>query len=257
VRLVNISIRVLLHQYSLFDFNGGGEIIAGRGSNPTVIQDALDLYRDAREYVTSEGFGDEISWQESMCFEAFSESDFLREAAWVILCTGYKESILRRKFGYLSLCFCDWESGSAIVRHEPQCRSTALAGFNNPRKIDAILQIARYISTGSFSAVKSAILANPISRLQDFPYIGPVTAWHLAKNLGYDDAKPDRHLCRMSEELGYADPHHLCAAISLVTGDSRKVVDIVLWRYAAETRWTPQIKREIAAQCLSGCKPYR
>jgi hypothetical protein len=28
-----------------------------------------------------------------MCFEAFTENDLLREAAWVILCTGYKESI--------------------------------------------------------------------------------------------------------------------------------------------------------------------
>ncbi len=202
-----------------------------------MIQNALDFYRDAHEYVTSGGFGGEVAWQESMCFEAFTESDLLREAAWVILCTGYKESILRRKFNYLSLCFCDWESGIAITSREAQCRSTALAGFNNPRKIDAILQIARSVSTQGFPTLKSAIVTNPICRLQDFPYIGPVTAWHLAKNLGYDDAKPDRHLCRMSEGFGYADPHHLCAAISEITGDPRNVVDIVLWRYAAETRW--------------------
>ena len=206
-----------------------------------MIQNALDFYRAAREYLTNEGFAGEISWQGSMRFDAFSESDLLREAAWVILCTGYKESILRRKFNYISLCFCDWESASTIMMHEHQCRSAALAGFNNPRKIDAILRIASCVSVRSFTNVKSEIVSDPLTRLREFPYIGPVTAWHLAKNLGYDDAKPDRHLCRISETFGYSRPMDLCADISEVTGDSKNVVDLVLWRYAAETRWRPTL----------------
>lgn len=205
-----------------------------------MIQGALDFYRDAREYVTNEGFAGEINWQGAIRFQAFTESDLLREAAWVILCTGYKESILRRKFDYLSLCFCDWESGSTILNHEHQCRSTALAGFNNSRKIDAILSIARCVSIKSFAVIKSEILSDPIERLRGFSYIGPVTAWHLAKNLGYDEAKPDRHLCRISEAFGYNHPQQLCAAISRETGDSKNVVDLVLWRYASETRWRPE-----------------
>ena len=125
------------------------------------------------------------------------------------------------------------------MMHEHQCRSAALAGFNNPRKIDAIPQIARCISAQSFAIVKSQIVSDPLTRLQEFQYIGPVTAWHLAKNLGYNDAKPDRHLCRISEVFGYSCPMDLCADISEVTGDSRNVVDIVLWRFASETRWKP------------------
>jgi hypothetical protein len=213
-----------------------------------VIQDAVDFYRDAREHITNEGFAGEINWQGSMCLDAFSESDLLREAAWVILCTGYKESILRRKFNYISLCFCDWESASTIMMHEHQCRSAALAGFNNPRKIDAILRIASCVSVRSFTNIKSEIVADPLTRLQEFPYIGPVTACHLAKNLGYDDAKPDRHLCRISAAFGYSRPMDLCADISEVTGDSKNVVDIVLWRYAAETRWRPAYEQSLRRQ---------
>jgi hypothetical protein len=195
---------------------------------------ALQLYKIAREFVSIHGFDPEVEWQRSLHSSTFDESQLLREAAWVILCTGYRESILRKKFGFISLCFCDWESASEIVSCEPECRATALAAFNNNKKIDAIVRLARTIATTGFERLKVSIHHDPIQSLQTFSYIGPVTAWHLAKNLGFDVAKPDRHLCRMSERLGYTDVHNLCDDLSQMTGEEKKVVDIVLWRYAAE-----------------------
>ena len=45
-------------------------------------------------------------------------------------------------------------------------------------------------------------------------------------------AKPDRHLVRIAEGVGYDSPQQLCDVVSEIVGDPVSVVDIVTWRYA-------------------------
>src|SRR4051812_29835313 len=144
---------------------------------------ALQLYDVAYDTVVARGFEREIAWQRSLTFQNFSETDLLREAAWVILTSGFRTSIVNRIFSYISLCFCDWESSPAILASALQCRMTALAALNYPAKIDAILAVADTVSTVGFGELKQRILENPINELQRFPFIGGVTSFHLAKNL--------------------------------------------------------------------------
>ena len=80
---------------------------------------------------------------------------------------------------------------------------------------------------------RTAIERDPIATFNKFPLIGPITAWHLAKNLGLDVAKPDRHLTRVANALGFGDAFELCSAVATVTGEPKRVVDIVIWRYLA------------------------
>lgn len=193
----------------------------------------IDLFRSAEERVVAAGFGWEIAWQRQRLAASFSERDLLKEAAWVILCSGFREAAVRAHFNYISLCFCDWESAAEIAKHQSVCVSTASARFSNWKKLSAIVSVAESVATQGFESIQRVILQNPIRELQRFPYIGPVTSWHLAKNLGFDVAKNDRHLARIAERLGYKDAHGLCEDISAVTGEPASVVDIVLWRFAA------------------------
>jgi len=55
-----------------------------------------------------------------------------------------------------------------------------------------------------FDVYKRAVLQDPVPTLRSFPYIGGVTAFHLAKNLGADLAKPDRHLSRLAAAQGFS-----------------------------------------------------
>ncbi len=192
----------------------------------------VGFYHMAKEHVLAGGFAAEVSWQRERDFGAFSETDLLREAAWVILCSGFRESVVRRCFDFISLCFCDWESASRICSSATQCRTTALAGFGNSKKIDAILATSALVNKVGFPQLKGSILRDPIRSVQTLPFIGPITAFHLAKNLGYNTAKPDRHLVRVAAALGYSDAHLLCSSISVATGDPIQVVDLVLWRYS-------------------------
>jgi thermostable 8-oxoguanine DNA glycosylase len=68
------------------------------------------------------------------------------------------------------------------------------------------------------------------------PYIGSITAVHLAKNLGFNVAKPDRHLVRLSRQFGYICAADLCSDIAKDTGEQVKVIDLALWRYMADVR---------------------
>jgi hypothetical protein len=197
------------------------------------IEAALEFYEFARSY-SAIHFAEEVEWQRKLRFASITESDFLRESAWVIFCSGFKEKVLRGLFSSLSLCFCDWESARVIDENRYLCQKTALEVFKNSRKVDAILDICRFIGSQGFEDVKLAIQKDPINYLQELPYIGPITSWHLAKNIGFDLAKPDRHLVNVAETFQFLDVQELCSSISARTGDKTSVVDLVLWRYCAE-----------------------
>lgn len=192
------------------------------------------FYRTAKKHLLSAGFESEMDWLLERRLGDFTETDLLRESAWVILCSGFREAVVRRCFDLISLCFCDWESAADICNSAAFCKSTALAVFGNQQKIDAILGTAAIVNKLGFVLLKESILRDPIRTVQQLPFIGPVTAFHLAKNLGYTTAKPDRHLVRLAGALGYQDVHQLCSSLSQATGDPIQIVDVVLWRYVEQ-----------------------
>ena len=82
---------------------------------------AIEFFRKAECSVIAAGFAWEISWQKQRLATVFSECDLLREAAWVILCSGFRETVVRKCFDYVSLCFCDWESATSISENRTAC----------------------------------------------------------------------------------------------------------------------------------------
>lgn len=204
----------------------------------TVVQDNVSLRRLASAYLTAKqtviemGYSHEIDWQDSLTFSNIAESDFLRESAWVILSSGMREAVIRKKFPDISLAFFQWESAKKISLHRNRCRVNALCAFNNRRKIDAIIRIAIHVSQKGFCAVKESIQNEGISYVMHLPYMGPATSYHLLKNIGMQVAKPDRHLTRIANALGYHSPHLMSLDIARTIGEKVAVVDLVLWRYA-------------------------
>ena len=65
------------------------------------------------------------------------------------------------------------------------------------------------------------------------PWIGPITAFHVAKNVGVDVAKPDIHLNRLAESEGVT-AQQLCERLAKSTGYRAATVDLVLWRACAD-----------------------
>lgn len=178
------------------------------------------------------GYKEEIEWQDKLSSDSINESSFLKETAWVILSSGMKELIVRKLFFDISNCFYNWVSSKRIIKYEEKCLSDALKIFNNKPKLSAIIEAAKRINNIGFKNIKKMINSDPINKLQEFSFIGPVTAYHLAKNIGLNIAKPDRHLVRLSNQAGFSDVQSFCTEISSLTGDKISVIDIVFWRFA-------------------------
>jgi len=192
---------------------------------------AAIFYRKAKREVLSLGYANEITWQQSQSPMLVGEQEFLREAAWVVYCSGFRESVVRRYFDFISLCFCDWQSAYEIAEKRHQCVTAAMQVMRNWRKHEAVAEIAARVAVSGFESFKERLIAEPIETLCALPFIGSVTSLHLAKNLGFDVAKPDRHMLRLQAYLGFSDVGAMCDAIAKASGDPVRVVDVVLWRY--------------------------
>ncbi len=168
--------------------------------------------------------------------QMLSESEFLRELAWVVLSAGMAERVVRLKFAAVSEAFMFWSSAREISAREEICVTAALQHFAHAGKIGAIAAAARVVAEAPFHTLREKIFTNPVVELQRFSHIGPITAFHLAKNIGVRVAKPDRHLTRLSQAAGFSQVAELCACIGSFVGDDVSKVDTVLWRFATLDR---------------------
>jgi len=159
------------------------------------------------------GYGEEIEWQENLrhCNNSF---DFRDETIWVILNSGMKEQIARMINNRIKEAIAKDIDISLVFGHKG--------------KVAAIKLVRRDCGKLFEEYCKAE---NKIEFLQTIPFIGKITCWHLAKNLGEDCVKPDRHLVRIA---GIYDltPANLCEKLSNESGLKKCTVDIILWRSA-------------------------
>ena len=188
-------------------------------------------YLDAKLEVIRAGFCSEITSEPSH-ISRLTETAFLREAAWVVLSSGMREAVVRRKFDAISDAFYGWRSAALIQARAQECESLAAVHFAHSAKLHAITTIAARVANRGFAQFKAELQDDPIESLSKLPFMGPATTRHLAKNIGYDVVKPDRHLIRIAEAAQFESVDSLCRAISSLVGDRVSAIDSVLWRYA-------------------------
>ena len=192
----------------------------------------LDVYLNAKDAVVARGFAWEIDWQAERRLDRIDEAEFLRESAWTVLSAGFREAILRQLFVPVCDAFLGMRSAAVIQANRARCRQAALKVFNHQGKVNAILDIASIVDEMGFEHVRRRIEQEQVRFLQTLPYIGSITSFHLAKNIGLPVVKPDRHLRRIAAAAGFRSPQELCQLISDRLGEPVPVVDVVLWRYA-------------------------
>jgi hypothetical protein len=159
---------------------------------------------------------EDIYWAENVkpCNDADS---FARQALWVILCSGFKEQAAR-------------VIEAKIYKALRQGKSIDNIGHKSKAKA------IKYILDNKERLFKEYRAAeDKIEFLKSLPWIGDITKYHLAKNLGIDTAKPDRHLVRIAAQYGKS-PFDLCEELAKQKGCRVATVDYVLWR-AANLGW--------------------
>lgn len=192
-----------------------------------------EFFETASKYC-HENFPDELNWAkktDSNTFKYLKAKTFLSEYCWVVYASGFKVSIIEEKFPKLKCAFKDFdlESLSRMRSIKP-----VLEIFNNEIKADCFLKGCKLLSEEGFSTFKIHLKNEGVDYLERLPGIGPITKFHLAKNIGLIDVeKPDIWLVRV------ADKHNSTVAeivdfLSIKYKISRHVVDVILWRYLAD-----------------------
>jgi hypothetical protein len=182
--------------------------------------------------VLQEGFGHELDWYEQRATSTIDAKTFLSETAWVILNSGFRESVVRRHFPHISTAFDGFRCAERILGDSARMVRAGCRVLANKPKMKAIVNAAQWWMATGESEVLRMRRDGRIDPLMEIPYIGSITVWHLAKNLGFGVAKPDRHVQRIASQLGFPDTHSLCGEIGCALDLSPAIVDTVFWRYA-------------------------
>lgn len=193
----------------------------------------IELFEQAELFVRENGFGWEVDWCDHRAsFDKVEESDFLREYAWVVLNSGMSNKVINSKWQQLSAIFLQFEPHQ-VAESAKAIRIAALLVFGNRRKIDAILFVAQKICDEGFPTIKKKVKQNTLSYLFTLPFIGPITKFHLARNLGFDFIKPDRHLVKLASKYGM-HAFELCDLIHKKTKRRLGTIDVILWRFCEQ-----------------------
>jgi hypothetical protein len=203
--------------------------------HPKTLEQLASAYLLAKESVIRRGFSDEIDWQYDRDIRDVDVPTFLAEYAWVVLSCGMRERTVRSVFGGIVTAFQKWSLDAILAESVEQCMRDAMKLFANPAKIGAIGNVVSALADGAINIDDIVFSDAPLLELQRLPFVGPVTVYHLAKNLGMNVCKPDRHLVRLARTLQFATVDELCNTIALSLDEKLSVVDIVLWRYLSFT----------------------
>lgn len=181
------------------------------------LEKEVKVYLELREKLIDRGYKEEIEWCENVkkCQDMY---EFLSQYIWVVLNSGMRNQTAQKIADKVYTALANFVDINTVFGHKGKCKAINYV-------TDNLEDIYAIINAGADERYMI------IEYLESLPYIGKITKYHLARNLGYDFCKPDRHLIRIAK-LYNMNPFQLCNKIASRTGDRIGVVDVVLWRSA-------------------------
>jgi len=173
----------------------------------------LEYYNNAKNHILTHGYKDEVEWCEKRePFELCTPETLYFEYVYVVLNAGMKEQIARKIYER----FCK-DLDFNMIGHLGKREATRTGSGNYKMWFNSLQMLKTDMER--------------IEYLKTFPWIGDITKFHLARNIGIDCVKPDRHLVRLAEQFGFKTPFDMCVEIQRYTNEKLGVIDVVLWRY--------------------------
>jgi hypothetical protein len=174
------------------------------------MDDYFAHYQRAYNRVVTAGYQNEINWCRDMTsFDACTPENFFNEYVWCVLNAGMKEQVARKIYD----------------------RFMTMGDLTTIGHLGKRAAIARgIVEHGCWFRILQGS-NDKIEYLQTLPWIGPITKYHLARNIGIDCVKPDRHLVRLAQYYGFDSPLKMCEEIQrFVPYERLGTIDVVLWR---------------------------
>ncbi len=171
-----------------------------------------ETYLELKQVIINRGYEADVEWAENVK-PPEDVYDFLREYIFVVCNSGMRAQIAVGIFNNVILAI---RGGIPVW--------DVFKNFSKVNAINHVLGLKNHY-------FKQYLAADDVLEFcGTLPYMGDVLKYHLAKNLGFDCIKPDRHLERIAKSYN-TDPFSMCDKLS-ETGDSLNTVDTVIWRAA-------------------------
>lgn len=174
-----------------------------------------ELFAHIDRAVREAGYAHAIEWSENIKTPT-TAANFAAEAIYVICNSGMSNRVAVPIFERCMAALRRGDSASTVFGHQD--------------KAAAIDEIWGH-RVSLFRKLKD--VADLIEFCGSLSWIGPVTKYHLAKNLGANVAKPDVHLSRLAEPEGVS-AQELCERLAQETGYRAATIDLILWRACAD-----------------------
>jgi len=175
----------------------------------------LKRFRRIEAVLREFGYADAIEWSEALAPPAGAD-EFAEHAIYVICNSGMKNSVAEPIFNRCMEALRNGRSTKAV--------------FGHPGKSPAI-DVIWHLRGPLYGMYLGS--DEQLTFLESLPWIGVVTSFHLAKNLGADFAKPDVHMERLARR-DRTTTHKLCAKLAKRTGYRIGTIDTILWRACAD-----------------------
>ncbi|KWV95519.1 hypothetical protein [Erythrobacter sp. AP23] len=174
----------------------------------------LERFRLLEAAIRARGYGPTIEWTESLAPPEDPE-DFAQQTIYVICNSGMANTVATVIYDRCMDALRSGRSVTDVFRHPG--KSLAIDTIWRERE----RHFADYMAAG-----------DKVFALRTLPWIGDITALHLAKNFGADVAKPDVHIERLARAES-TSTEKLCARLSAASGYRAATVDTILWRACA------------------------
>lgn len=179
--------------------------------------------------------------------KTITPQSFLREYAWVVYASGFKVEILAKKWKNLSSAYFNFDPIRIPTSAEDfaMLRQKVFEVIAHQNKFKAIM-VTMMLVKKEWEILKRRVLTGRIDDLKQLGYIGNVTKYHLARNLGIcDTGKPDIHIVRLSKHFGYNSPMKFIDKAAEIAKVKRGIVDLAMWAYASDHGTKDLIPNEV------------
>ena len=209
----------------------------------------LEYFAKAKEFVL-DNYSEDYNRIANTKFEEITPEFFFSEYCWVVYTSGFNAKIVSKLFPALQEIYAPLVGVFKTFRSDVntnEIETKALGIINNKRKVKSIISVAvnsgKEINQLGWLKYKETKLNSP-DKLQKLPFIGPITCYHLARNIGLlDFMKPDIHMERVAKHWNFDNSLEMCRDIQNTYDLPLGLIDLIMW-YSLST-FGSKIKKEI------------
>lgn len=183
-----------------------------------------------------------------------TETDFLRQCARAVLGARRRYGALEKWWADMERVFFKWDIGR-IVEEPESVKARALQVLNSPKRVDEVIEIARWLKEREWPAVHAELLGfirkdkggNPavtkelIGWLDRVPGVGRALASSIARDLVIGRIRDDVWMCRLAGWLGYSADRsgvwQMSLEIQIISGEKISVIDVALRNWTKTQEW--------------------